>query len=103
MLSLILRDFTQEHKTLIRVFVLLSVFLSRFSASFVVYCICSLQLEVSGNLNSSGAGKLFVSIVVSARTARLLSLLYLRLQELYRLSYFLTLSRLCKSIVSNKL
>ena len=70
MLSLILRDFAQEHKTLIHVFVLLSVFL--FSTSFIVYCICS--LEVSGNLNSSGAGKLFVSIVVSARIARSLSL-----------------------------
>ena len=48
------------------IFVLLFVFL--FCASLIVSWIWS--LEVSGNLDSSGAGKLFV---VSARTARSLS------------------------------
>ena len=48
------------------IFVLLFVFL--FCASLIVSWIWS--VEVSGNLDSSGAGKLFV---VSARTARSLS------------------------------
>ena len=58
-------------------------------------------MEVSGNLDSSGAGKLFVSIVVSARTARSLSQ-FVVFKTSGTVPLFSLLSRLSKSIVLNK-
>ena len=55
-------------------------------------------MEVSGNLDSSGAGKLFVSIVVSARTARSLSR-FVVFKTSGTVSLFSLFSRLSKSIV----
>ena len=55
-------------------------------------------MEVSGNLDSSGAGKLFVSIVVSARTARSLSQ-FVVFKTSGTVSLVSLLSRLSKSIV----
>ena len=56
-------------------------------------------MEVSGILDSSGAGKLFV---VSARTARSLSR-FVVFKTSWTVSLFSLLSRLSKSIVLNKL
>ena len=61
MLTLMFHDFALEDQTLIHAVVLLFVFL--FSASLRVSS--NVSLEVRGNLDLSGAGKLFVSKVVS--------------------------------------
>ena len=60
MLTLMYRDFALEDQTLIHVVILLLV--SAFSASLRVSS--NVSLAVRGNLDSSGAGKLFVSKVV---------------------------------------
>ena len=97
MLTFMFRDVAQEDQTLIHVMVLLFVFL--FSASLRVSSIVS--LEVRGNLDSSGAGKLFVSKVVSVNAGHWLAVLVLLLTLVTE--SFSLLSKMSKSIVLNRL
>ena len=96
-LTFMFRDFAQEHQTFIHVVVLLFVFL--FSASLRVSS--TVSLEVRGNLDSSGAGKLFVSKLVSVSAGHSPAVLVVLLTLVTET--FSLLSKLSKSIMLNRL
>ena len=97
MLTFMFRDVDREDQTLNQVVVLPFVFL--FSASLRVSS--NVSLEVRGNLDTSGAGKLFFSKVVSVSAGRWFAVLVLLLTPVTE--SFSLLSKMSKSIVLNRL